>query len=94
LELNSEQKMALTKATWNHDLLAYNGKEFDVMIRADLQPQIAKIKAELEAKMAAETADMLASAGPSIPEAPPPVVVSPAVEAAIAEATAKPAKSK
>lgn len=92
LELNNEQKMTLTRATWNADLLAYVGKEFDVMIRADIQPQIAKIKAELEAKLAAETEAMLASATSAFTETPP-VAVSPQTEAAIAAAITNEATS-
>jgi hypothetical protein len=85
LDLNPEQKMTLTRATWNRDLHEYVGKEFDVMIREDLQPQIAQIRRELEAKLQAETDAMLANAGPSIPETPV-QSASPEVEKAIAEA--------
>ena len=85
IDLNSEQKMTLTRATWNADLLRYVGKEFEPMIREDLQPEIAKIRARLEAEMAASTEALLAAAPPAIPEAPP-QTVSPQTEAAIADA--------
>ena len=94
LELNNEQKMALTKATWNRDLLEYNGKEFDVMIRADLQPQIAQIRRELEAKMQADTEAMLAAAAPTLPVETPAAPVNPAVESAIADAEKAQRKTK
>ena len=93
LDLNNEQKMALTKATWNRDLSEYVGKAFDPLIRADLQPEIARIRAQLEAELNAKTESMLANAAPSVPEAPPAPPIDPAVEAAIAKAE-KAGKSK
>lgn len=92
LELNSEQKQTLTRATWIRDIGEYVGKAFNPMIRADLQPELDKLRQQLEAELAAKTEAMMAAAPPLVSPEPAPVV-SPEVEAAIAKAE-KSGKSK
>lgn len=70
-ELTVEAKSWLYKNTYQADLRKYVGEPFDITIRADMQDQVNKIRAERESKMLADLSALTApEVGATQPEKP------------------------